>query len=116
MNIKEKIEGDIAVLHIRGNLMGGEETVTIKEHIKDLIRDGIKKVVMDLSKVKWMNSSGLGVLMSAMTSLRNAGGNLKLANVTDKVQSILMITQLIKIFETYGSVERAVASYKSKEE
>ena len=113
MKFKEEIIDDIAVIYLKGNLMGGDETTVIKDHVASLINDGIHKVVMDLSKVKWINSSGLGVLMAAMTSLRNADGNLKLASVAEKVQSILMITQLIKIFETYESVDRAIASYRS---
>ena len=113
MKFKEEIIDDVAVVYLKGNLMGGDETQVIKEHVNSLLSDDVKKVVMDLSKVKWINSSGLGVLMAAMTSLRNSGGNLKLASVAEKVQSILMITQLIKIFETYESVDRAIASYKT---
>ncbi|RKY89416.1 anti-sigma factor antagonist [candidate division KSB1 bacterium] len=114
MAIKEKIEGDVAVLTLKGNLMGGPETQDLREHIYSLIGDGIKKVVIDLGKVKWMNSVGLGALMAALTSMRNKGGNLKLANVTKKVQSLLMITQLMNIFETFETVDRAVASYKNE--
>ena len=66
---------------------------------------------IDLSKVKWMNSSGLGALMASLTTLRNAGGDLKLANVTKKIESLLLITKLITVFETYESVDRAVASF-----
>ena len=58
-----------------------------------------------------MNSSGLGALMGALTSMRSADGDLRLANVTEKVQSLLMITQLLTIFKTYESVDRAVASF-----
>ena len=72
--------------------------------------DGIKKVVIDLGGVKWINSSGLGVLMAAMTTLKNAEGQMKLANVTEKVESLLMITQLMRIFDTYESVDRAVSA------
>jgi len=90
--------------------MGGPETTELHDHIRSLLGDGIKKVVIDLGGVKWINSSGLGVLMAVMTTLKNADGQLKLANVTEKVESLLMITQLMRIFETYDSVERAVAS------
>jgi len=70
-----------------------------------------KIIPIDLSKVKWMNSSGLGALMAGLTTLRNAGGDLKLANVTKKIESLLLITKLITVFETYESVDRAVASF-----
>ena len=111
MALKEKMEGDVAILTLKGKLMGGPETVGVHEKIKELIDNDVKKVVIDLSKVKWMNSSGLGALMGAMTSLRNADGDLKLACVTDKVESLLMITKLITIFETFETIPEAVESF-----
>lgn len=111
MKIKEKMEKDIAILTITGNMMGGPETTALHDKIKSLMADGIKKVIIDLSKVKWMNSSGLGVLMASWGSLRKGNGNLKLANISEKINSLLMITQLMQFFETYQSVERALASF-----
>jgi anti-sigma B factor antagonist len=111
MKIKEKIEGDVAIITVTGNMMGGPETTALHDKVKSLIADGIKRVVIDLKGVKWMNSSGLGVLMACMTSLNNAGGSLKIASVTEKVKSLLMITQLMRIFDTYENAERAVGSF-----
>ena len=65
----------------------------------------------DLAKVDWMNSTGLGILISGLTTLRNNGGELKLANVTEKIQSLLTITKLITVFENFDSVEEAVGSF-----
>jgi anti-sigma B factor antagonist len=113
MKIKEKMQGDVAILIISGNMMGGPETSSLHNKVKSLMVDGVKKIVIDLGKVKWMNSSGLGVLMSCWGSLRKEDGNLKLANVSEKIDSLLMITQLIQFFETYETVERALASYTS---
>lgn len=110
MKIKEKIEGHVAILTLSGKMMGGEETQAIHDHIKGLISDSITKVVVDLGGVKWMNSTGMGVLMASMTTLKNSDGQLALARVTEKVESLLIITQLIKVFNTYETVERAVAS------
>jgi len=110
MKIKEKIESHVAILSLSGKMMGGPETAALHDHIRGLMNDGIKKVVIDLGGVKWINSSGLGVLMAAMTTLKNAEGQMKLANVTEKVESLLMITQLIRIFQTYDSVDRAVSA------
>jgi anti-sigma B factor antagonist len=114
MKIKEKIENNVAVLSLHGKMMGGPETTALHDHIRGLMKDGISKVVIDLGGVKWINSSGLGVLMAAMTTLKNTEGQMKLANVTEKVESLLMITQLIRIFETFDSVDRAVASMSEK--
>jgi len=110
MKIKEKIDNHVAILSLSGKMMGGPETTALHDHIRGLMNDGIKKVVIDLGGVKWINSSGLGVLMAAMTTLKNAEGQMKLANVTEKVESLLMITQLMRIFETYDSIDRAVSA------
>ena len=111
MKIKEKMERDIAILTITGNMMGGPETTALHDKIKSLMADGIKKVIIDLGKVRWMNSSGLGVLMASWGSLRKESGNLKLASISEKINSLLMITQLMQFFETYESVDRALASF-----
>jgi len=113
MAVKEKIVDDVAVLTVSGKLMGGEETWDIHEKVKSLIADKITKVVIDLSKVKWLNSQGLGMLMACYTSLKNANGALKIAGATEKVNSLFMVTQLIKVFDTYETADRAVASFKA---
>ncbi len=112
MKIKEKMVGDVAVLYLSGNMMGGPDTAAVHDKVKSLIADGIKKIVIDLKGVKWMNSSGLGVLMSCLGTATKNEAELKLASVTDKVQSILMVTKLIEIFDTYENADRAVASFK----
>lgn len=112
MNIEVKDFGDITMLGIKGNLMGGPETISVHDKVRDLIGQGKNRVVIDLSQVKWMNSSGLGTMMGCLTSLRSAKGDLKLCGVTDKVKSLFMITKLITIFETYGSSEEAVEAFK----
>jgi len=112
MAMKETIKDSVAILELKGKLMGGPDSQAMHDKIHGLITDGIKQVVIDLSRTKWMNSSGLGALMAALTTLRNAGGDLKLANVTQKIESLLVITKLITVFETYESVDRAVVSFK----
>lgn len=112
MKIKESFEKNVAVLTINGNMMGGPETTALHDKVKSLIADNVKNVVIDLKGVKWMNSSGLGVLMSCFGSLSQADGKLKLASVAEKVNSVLMITKLIQFFETYESADRAVGSFQ----
>lgn len=111
MAVKENMVGDVAVFTVSGKLMGGNETWDVHSKIKNLIESGSKKVVIDISKVKWMNSQGLGMLMSCHSSLKNAEGRLKIAGATEKVNSLFMITQMITIFETYETADRAVASF-----
>ena len=111
MAVKEKIQGNIAVVQVSGKLMGGDETKEVHENVKSLLADGLKKLVIDLSKVKWLNSQGLGTLISCLTSVRNAEGQLKIAGATEKVNSLFMITKLITVFDSYETTDRAIATF-----
>ena len=112
MAVKERLLDDVAVLELKGKLWGGEECKAAHEKVKSLIEKGVKKVVVDLSKVKWINSQGLGLLMACHTSLANADGKLHIAGATEKVNSLFMITKLITIFENYQTTDRAIAGFK----
>jgi len=114
MQIKEEIRGDVAILYLKGNLMGGPEGMEVHEKVKSLLKDKITKIVIDLSKVKWMNSSGLGILMACLASVQNAGGKMKISSATEKIKNLFMITKLITIFETYENTDRAVASFQGE--
>ena len=114
MRIDEEIREDVAVLKVSGALMSGPDVAPFHDHIKRLVKDGITKVVVDFSKVKWFGSAMLGVLIASLTTLRNAKGDMRLTGVTEKIDSILMVTQLAGIFRTLDSVDRAVASYKTQ--
>ncbi len=112
MTIKESIHGTVAVLSLRGNLMGEPDTDNLRDKIYGLLQEDVKKIVIDMKGVRWVSSSGLGTLIAALTSVKNKGGDLRLANITDKVESLFAITQLVKVFKTYESVDRAVSSFK----
>lgn len=113
MGLSINVENGVAIIEVKGNLMGGPETLEVHETIKAQIEKGVKKAVIDLSKVKWMNSTGLGTIMGCLTSLRNAGGDLKLSGVTEKVKSIFMITKLLTLFETYNSAQEAAQAFEN---
>jgi len=99
------------IIEIKGNIMGGPEAGELNELLHKLIDEDKKNVIIDLSDVKFMNSSGLGMLISAYTTMKNGGGNLKLANATEKINSLLLITKLVTIFENFDSVDEAVKSF-----
>jgi anti-sigma B factor antagonist len=101
------------VLEIKGNVMGGPEAAEFNELIHKLADEGKKNIVVDLADVKFMNSSGIGMLISAFTTMKNGGGSLKLANATEKINSLLVITKLITIFEHYESVDLAIKSFEN---
>ena len=114
MQLKEKIENGVAVLSLKGELLGEPDTTTIREKIHSLVSDQVKQVVLDLGGVSYMNSSGLGTLIAALTTVRNSGGDLRLARVEGKVQNLFVMTQLVKVFDTYETVDRALSSFKAK--
>jgi len=113
MEMVEHIENEIVVLELSGKIMGGPDAATLNEKLHDLVESGNTRVVADLSNVNWMNSSGLGILINALTTIRNAGGDLKLASVTDKIKSLLKITKLLTVFNTYDSTEDAINSFST---
>ena len=111
MKIKTTEKYEAVVLELKGNVMGGDDTKEFNDVLHKLIDDGKTRVVLDLGGVKFMNSSGLGMLIGGLTTMKKAEGHLKLANVTEKIESLLIITKLIKIFESFDSVDEAVKSF-----
>jgi len=111
MKITEKEDKGVIVLELKGNIMGGDDETVFYEQLRQLIEKNKKKVVLDLAKVEWINSRGLGILISGLTTMKNSGGELKLARVADKVESLLTMTRLITAFETHETVEEAVNSF-----
>ena len=109
-NVDERYNS--VVITLKGNVMGGPDGSKLHDTLHELKEGGKTNVVVDLSKVKFMNSSGLGMLISAMTTMRNAGGDLRLAKVADRIQSLLVITKLTTVFKHYESVEEAAKSYE----
>lgn len=100
------------VIEFKGNVMGGPDAVSLNEKLHELIDEGKTNIVVNLGKVKFMNSSGLGMLIGALTTMRKAGGDLRIANATDKIESLLIVTKLITVFKHYKSVDEAVDSFK----
>ncbi len=113
MRLSDRMVNDVAVLEPAGKIMGGPDATLLHEKLHEHIEKGVKKVVIDLTKVDWVNSTGLGILISALTTLKNNGGELKLANVTEKIHSLLTITKLVTVFETHESVEAAIETFSS---
>lgn len=99
----------IPVVKAKDPLMHGEPVDSLIADIRAQVRAGKDCVVVDMGDVRWLNSKGLGALMSGLTSCRNAGGDMAIARANEKVMSLLMIAQVEKIFDTYDSVEEAIA-------
>ncbi len=103
-------DSGVVVLDLSGKIMGGEETTMFHGKLHEYIRSGKKQFVIDLDKVEWMNSVGLGMLISALTTTKDAEGRLVLANITN-IESILAMTRLITVFEHFDSRDKALASF-----
>ena len=112
MKLTHREVDDIIILEPKGKIIGGPDATLLHDKLHDFIDQNKKKVIIDLSKVEWMNSTGLGILISGLTTMKNNGGELKLASVTAKIQSLLTITKLITVFENYDSVETSIESFK----
>ncbi len=99
------------IVELKGNVMGGDDSKDFNQLLHKFIDEGKKNVIVDLSDVKFMNSTGLGMLISGLTTMKRENGTLKLVNVTEKIESLLVITKLITIFESYDSIDEAVKSF-----
>jgi len=111
LKVKTQMEGDVALVHVSGKLMGGPESENLRNEIKQLLDKGTTKFVINLKGVPWINSTGLGALMAVYTSVQRGEGVLKLAHVSDRIQSLFMITKLLTIFDTYATEKEAIDSF-----
>ncbi len=112
MRIKTSEKYSAVVIELKGNVIGGPDSEDFSKLLHSYVDEGKKNIVVDLGSVKFMNSSGLGMLISGFTTMKNGGGSLKLANATEKINSLLVITKLITIFENFNSIEEAVKSFE----
>lgn len=104
------------VITFKGKLMGGPDAEDFRETLHDLIENDKKEVIVDLGKVKFMNSSGLGILIGGYTTMKNAGGELVICQADKKIESLLMVTQLIKVFNHFRTLDEAADYFHEKAE
>ena len=111
MTITEYKHGRVIVVSLEGNLFGEPDATRLRETMNRLKEHDEKQVVLDLGGLKAINSTGLGVLVTALTSLRRRSGDMLLARLSEKVHALMMITHLVRVFKIYDTVERAVAGF-----
>ncbi|HWC75958.1 MAG TPA: STAS domain-containing protein [Blastocatellia bacterium] len=112
MDIKERVVDGVSVLDLSGKIVLGEGDVQVRERIKDLLADGQRRILLNLADVTYIDSAGLGGLISAYTTTKREGGQLKLVNLTKRLQDLLAITKLITVFDTYENESDALATFK----
>ncbi len=114
MKITQREVGNAVVLDLNGKLTGGPDAETFREVFKSLIDRDKKNIVVNLEKVSWINSTGLGILISGYTSVRRGGGDLVIMHASDRIESILYVTKLNLLFKSYESEESALSAFGEK--
>ena len=112
LNISERQVGDVTILDMDGKVTIGEGSVALRTAIRRLLEESKKKILLNLARVGYIDSSGIGELVSSYTAINKESGQLKLLNLTQKLQDLLTITKLLTVFDVYESEEEALASYK----
>jgi len=102
----------VTVLELSGRITLGEGSVQLRDAIRDLIAKGQRRILLDLGEVNYIDSSGLGELVSAYTTVKNQGAALKLLKLTKKVHDLLQLTKLYTVFEIFDDEASAIASFK----
>jgi anti-sigma B factor antagonist len=103
--------GDVTVLDIAGRITLGEGSSTLRDTLKELIAKGDKKILLNLGEVSYIDSSGIGELVSGFTTVTNQGGQLKLLGLNKRVKDLLQVTKLYTVFEAFEDEAEAVRSY-----
>jgi len=112
MKVKLWEKDGVSILEPHGKMMGGPDTGELDEKLYSLLGRGAKKVIIDLGQTDWINSSGLSILIHHWKKFQDAGGNLRMANLTQKIEKILVIAKLTAVFDTYETLDEAIASFK----
>jgi anti-sigma B factor antagonist len=112
LDIRERQAGDVTVLDMNGKVTIGEGSVALRSAIRRLLEEGKKKILLNLAGVGYIDSSGIGELVSSYTAINKENGQLKLLNLTQKLQDLLAITKLLTVFDVYENESDALNSYK----
>ncbi len=111
MKIDTRTVGDVYILDCSGKITLGEGTMAIRNTVREVLKNGGKKIILNLADVNYIDSSGIGELVSTYTTVTNNGGKLKLLNLTKKIQELLAITKLLTVFQVYDNEQAAVGNF-----
>jgi anti-sigma B factor antagonist len=101
----------VVLVALNGRIILGEESTALREKLKSLIAAGKKKIVLNMAEIGYIDSAGLGALVAAHLSAKNAGGSIRLCNLGDKFQEVLQLTKMLTVFDVYDTEAAAVASF-----
>jgi anti-sigma B factor antagonist len=103
--------GDVSVVDVSGRITLGEGSSALRDTLRDLMAQNNKKILLNLSEVSYIDSSGIGELVSGFTTVANSGGNLKLLGLTKRVKDLLQITKLYTVFDVHEEEAHAIRSF-----
>ena len=112
LELNERQAGDVTILDMSGSVRMGEGAVSLRNSIRGLNDEGKKKILLNLAGVKNIDSSGIGELIANYTTVSRDGGQLKLLNLTDKIQNLLVITKLLTVFDSFDNEAEALSSFE----
>lgn len=112
LDLKERQAGDVTILDLSGEVRIGDSSVALRESVRSLADQGKKKLLLNLAGVKYIDSSGIGELIANYTTVSRQGGQLKLLNLTDRIQNLLVITKLLTVFDSYDNEAEALKSFE----
>jgi anti-sigma B factor antagonist len=112
LDVKERQAGDVTILDMTGDVRIGEGAISLRDSIRNLADQGKKNVLLNLAGVKYMDSTGVGELIANYTTIKRQGGQLKLLNLTDRIQNLLVITKLLTVFDAYDNEAEALKSFQ----
>jgi anti-sigma B factor antagonist len=113
LKITLQIVGEVCVLRLEGKFIVGGESIYLKDKVKDVLNMGMKSILVDMSKVPYVDSTGIGFLVSSHTGVTHEGGALKLLSPNPRVREVLKITKLEKVFEIFTQEDEALASFEA---
>jgi anti-sigma B factor antagonist len=106
--------GDVAIVDFSGKITLGEGSATLRTTVKELVSNGHRKILLNLGDVDYIDSSGIGELVGAYTTVRSASGELKLMQLTKRVKDLIQITRLFTVFDVQSDESAAIISFRSK--
>ena len=113
MHIEQRTVGDVVVLSIIGDIaMNGTGASQVADKVRSVLQEGHDRLVLDLGRVRYVDSAGLGELVQAFSAVRNRGGAMKLLNVTKRLNDLLVVTKLLTVFDCFDQESEALASFE----
>ena len=112
MRVKTREEGSVLVIDLSGKIQGPPDTEAFHDRIKELVEQGHRHVLISLKGVSWLSSLGLGMLLAARATILKAGGRMCLAHVTDRIESIFMVTETLNYFDCHETEDEALAAFR----